>query len=562
MSEESYLVLARKKRPQKFSEVIGQRHVTTTLQNAVKTGRIAHAFLLTGTRGVGKTTTARILAKALNCENGPAPEPCDECANCRAISEGSSLDVIEIDGASNRRIGEVRELREKAKFAPIQSRYKIYIIDEVHMLTTEAFNALLKTLEEPPPHVKFILATTDPNKLPPTILSRCQRYDFKTLPDNVIVEFLSKIAKDENIEIEDEALKILALSASGSVRDALSVFESIISFSEEGKITAKIVQDILGIVDSMFLADTVQAIVNDDAQAIIKLTSQLSERGYDVDSFCEHFLKFLRDIIVISAGEDNAAGTLQGLDLKKKLSAQRSFDEWLMLFNLFYECSKEIKRAENPFLVLEVSLLRCMRSKFTVPIDDILNKLSSSERESRGFPRNEDGSKQSRNRENKSLFESQSSYNTNNAKFSAKESSPPNVSAGIQTVPLSQSDKWNEFLRILEKRSIILNSIFSNGCRKVFHNNILQIFVDDDITYSTVNMGKNPLIISEAVKEAFGKEVKLKIEVEKKEKECNGKISKEEKKISKDALIAEAMEDRNVQAILNCFPSRIVDIKN
>lgn len=562
MSNESYLVLARKKRPQKFSEVIGQEHVTKTLQNAVKTGRIAHAFLLTGTRGIGKTTTARILAKALNCEKGPSAEPCDDCPNCGAISEGSSLDVIEIDGASNRRIGEVRELREKAKFAPVQSRYKVYIIDEAHMLTTEAFNALLKTLEEPPPHVKFILATTDPNKLPATILSRCQRYDFKTLSDEATAKFLMRIADEEKIDIENEAIRILARSASGSVRDALSVFESIISFSEKGKITAEMVQDILGIVDIVFLAGTVEAILNDDAQSIVRLSGELSERGYDVNSFCEHLLKFLRDVIVISSGGKSENQTLQGFDLKEKLAGERSFDEWLMLFNLFYDCSKEIKRADNPFIVFEVSLLKCMRSRFTVPIDDILNKLSigaGGGGDSLPKPeRKTSGSHQSRNPERKSAEEPSHSYTAN---MSSVQELTEYGDAGLQSVPKSVSDKWTKFLKILENKSIILNSIFSNGCRKLYNEKLLHIYIDDEFTFTTVNMGKNLSILDNAVKEAFGKDVRIKIEVEKKEKECNGSV-KESKVADRELLIEAAMNDNAVKAVLDLFPSRIVDIKN
>ena len=227
----SYLVIARKYRPQTFDEIIGQEHISTTLKNAISQGRIAHAYLFSGPRGVGKTTTARILSKALKCEKGPTPNPCNECINCKEIIEGNSVDVIEIDGASNRRIDEIRDIRENVKFAPATGRYKIYIIDEVHMLTHEAFNALLKTLEEPPRHIIFMMATTEPHKIPVTILSRTQRFNFKLVPFQKIKESLEFICKKEGIEIEESALSLIVRTAGGSLRDAQSLLDQAISYA-------------------------------------------------------------------------------------------------------------------------------------------------------------------------------------------------------------------------------------------------------------------------------------------------------------------------------------------
>ena len=226
--ETSYLVLARKWRPQVFEEVIGQRHITQTLQNAISQKRVAHAFLFAGARGVGKTSTARILAKALNCETGPKINPCNQCANCQEITNGSSMDVIEIDGASNRGIDEIRELRENVRYTPAKSHYKIYIIDEVHMLTKEAFNALLKTLEEPPPHIVFVIATTEPHKIPATILSRCQRYDFKRISVKEVMESLKRIVAEEGIQISQRGLISISQESEGSLRDAQSLLDQVI----------------------------------------------------------------------------------------------------------------------------------------------------------------------------------------------------------------------------------------------------------------------------------------------------------------------------------------------
>jgi len=243
----SYVVIARRWRPQQFNEIIGQEHVSKTLSNAIANNRIAHSYIFTGPRGVGKTTTARILAKAVNCEKGPTPHPCNECASCKAITVGNSMDVLEIDGASNRGIDEVRNLRENIRYAPTQGKYRIYIIDEVHMLTKEAFNALLKTLEEPPEHAMFIFATTEIHRVPATILSRCQRFDFRRIPLKTIMEHLRRICDGEKIDIQEEALLQIAKKADGSMRDAQSILDQLISFSGN-KIAFEDVAQALGVI--------------------------------------------------------------------------------------------------------------------------------------------------------------------------------------------------------------------------------------------------------------------------------------------------------------------------
>ncbi len=299
----SYLVLARKFRPQVFEEVIGQPHVTRTLQNALKTGRVAHAYLFSGPRGVGKTSVARILAKALNCQEGPGPNPCNRCPSCLEITQGGNLDVFEIDGASNRGIDDIRELRENIRYLPARGRYKIYIVDEVHMLTKEAFNALLKTLEEPPDQAIFIFATTELNNVPLTIYSRCQSFNFRRIAPEAMVTHLGRLVAQEQIAYREEALRLIARQAEGSIRDSLSLLDQILSFSPE-EINESIIQEILGLVDRRLLLDLAQAVLGGDLKRIMGLVGQVYEYGYDLKVFFKDLVEVFRSLLLVKMGED------------------------------------------------------------------------------------------------------------------------------------------------------------------------------------------------------------------------------------------------------------------
>ncbi len=375
----SYLVLARKWRPQVFEEVIGQRPITQTLQNAISQKRVAHAFLFTGARGVGKTSTARILAKALDCEAGPQINPCNQCTTCHEISSGTSMDVIEIDGASNRGIDEIRELRENVRYTPAKSRYKIYIIDEVHMLTREAFNALLKTLEEPPPHIIFVFATTEPHKIPATILSRCQRYDFKRIPLKEIIGSLKRIVEEEKVQISQRGLFSIAQESEGSLRDAQSLLDQVISYGGK-EIRDEDIAEVLGVIDRKILYDTIEAIANRNSERCMEIVEHIYHYGYDLQHFCRELLQYFRNLILMKVSQQ-PEGLMElpkeEFEILKKQAERFQFDQLNHLFSLLLRGEEEVAQSTFPRIMLEMTLIRMATLRPILPIDEILKKLES-----------------------------------------------------------------------------------------------------------------------------------------------------------------------------------------
>ncbi|MCH6581197.1 MAG: DNA polymerase III subunit gamma/tau [Nitrospinae bacterium] len=376
-----FQVSARKWRPQKFSELIGQEHIVRTLHNAIEMDRVAHAYLFSGTRGVGKTTTARLLAKALNCEQGPTPEPCDQCNFCKEIRDGYSVDVLEIDGASNRGINEVRDLIENVQYSTSACRFKIYIIDEVHMLTKEAFNALLKTLEEPPPQVVFIFATTELIKIPETILSRCQCFEFKPLTQQQIIGQLKAICEHDGITIDPHSLEEIAKNGAGSMRDAQSLLDQVIAFCGT-EIEPGAVESVLGVVGQDALATFVDCVIQKDAAGLLEQVKEVIEHGKDLGYFCRDLIEYLRNLMLVKVAA-NAESLLSGqtihLDTLKKQVASFEADELHQMFQVLSKAEMEMKRSSRPQMLFEMAVLRLTEVRPLQEIDRLIDQINRME---------------------------------------------------------------------------------------------------------------------------------------------------------------------------------------
>ena len=373
----SYIVLSRRYRPKSFNEIVGQKHVVTTLVNSLQSDRVAHAYLFAGPRGVGKTSMARILSKALNCQKGTIDTPCNKCSTCNSIANGNDIDVLEIDGASNRGIDEIRNIRQNVGYAPAVSKHKIYIIDEVHMLTKEAFNALLKTLEEPPEHVKFIFATTSPSRVPDTVQSRCQRFDLKNISIPDISDRLAQICKTENIAAEEEVFQSIAKYARGGLRDSESILDQLASFCHE-KITLRDVYDIFGVVSEEKLSSLINSFTEKKPELSIEILHGIMESGRDIEGFIDQLLLYIRDLLLVSVckKESDTIGTVSGdLNLLRTQSSSFSPETLMYMFQVISEAKTKTRDLLQQKIYLEVLFVKLATMEELKPLSSVLDKI-------------------------------------------------------------------------------------------------------------------------------------------------------------------------------------------
>jgi DNA polymerase-3 subunit gamma/tau len=513
----SYLVLARRWRPQVFEDLIGQEGIVKILKNAITFNKLAHAYIFSGPRGVGKTTTARILAKALNCEKGPTPEPCGVCHFCKDVSEGTSMDVLEIDGASNTGVDNIRDLRERVRYAPSGGRYKVYIIDEAHMLSTSAFNALLKTLEEPPPHVIFILATTEPKKIPVTVISRCQHLPFKRISKQKIKERLRFICKSDKINITDSALEIIARAGDGSMRDALTILDQVTSFSED--ITEAELQDLLGFTSIEVLSKLTEAIINGDSNSIISIISDLSNSGNDMKIIIKDLLQFVRNLLIariVQETENILDLSEEELGAINKLKEMVSEEYLTLILSELIKSEPSVKSSFYPRVVMEIALIRlAMLSRFRT-IEESIQMLSNGPRSKNPLPIVQSG------------------------ELGNDSISKSNNTDSILSI-------WNTVMKKIDDRNHPLYSKLKEGDIS-FSEDEIRIRFNGGISVHAESVKENLPLIRRLIRETASKDIPIIIE------EVTSKSA------SKRDIIEEAKNNPIVKEAIDLFEARIIDV--
>ncbi len=549
----SYLVLARKYRPQTFEQVVKQEHVTRTLANAISSGRVSHAILLSGPRGTGKTTVARILAKAMNCKEGPAPVPCNDCRSCREITSGSAVDVFEIDGASNNSVDQIRELRENVKYMPAHSAFKIYIIDEVHMLSTAAFNALLKTLEEPPSHVMFIFATTELHKIPVTILSRCQRYDFRRINVESIVEHMSKLCDQENVKIDIDSLGLIGREAQGSMRDGLSLLDQVMACSQD-TITHDQVLDILGVVDRKNIFEISNAVLQKDITRILDILDGIYNAGHDLKKLYNDLLEHFRNLLVVKMGKKiSKLVNIPAHEIEMMIDQVNDVPLTFLnqIFDLIFKEASIVNYSGQPRLAIEMIFIKIFQIKPVLPMDVLIEKLDILRREIDEICPEVTVSRKNNIQDN--IME------TNNVPVqvsSTAESIAPYPAISFDPAE-SLETAWEKLLSVfLEKYPSLGVNLKSSTLKKNTDQSFEIEITGNDFNINMVKRPKNISIINKVCSDFFEKDVDISIKVNKtRQMENNGKKSRH------NGLKQKALSHPMVADVLAIFNAKLVDVK-
>jgi len=549
----SYIVLARKWRPQGFDDLIGQETVAMTLKNALANGKIAHAYLFSGPRGVGKTSSARILAKALNCEQRTGSEPCGKCQSCKAITDGYSVDVLEIDGASNNSVEAVRELRETVKYAPAGGNYKIYIIDEVHMLSTSAFNALLKTLEEPPPHVVFIFATTEPKKVPATILSRCQHHAFRRVTKSKIKGQLKKITDAEQIVIKEKALEMIAKAADGSMRDALTLLDQAYSFKND--ISETELQTLLGLPESEIIFSLSESILRGDISQTLSIIKELTDRGNDLRQMAKELVEYFRNIAVVKITE-NAGDLLEfseeEIQRLRDISSAVSIEELTLLLTELLRIESEVRNAVNPRFVLELGLLRTSFVKGMASVEQVLKMLNGEQ----GQDYIRESGIQEKTPDSPVIHPSQHSGERkpeNDKPIHEKKTEPlKQPDAVSKTVLTDKEILWKKLLEHLDAEDHLLACKFSEAKLIDLTSAEMTIGFNGGMAVLADSIKKNAPVIEPLLKRLSGHKIRLKI-LSLPKKEAKKDIGKIKQQVFAEPLVRDAMRIFN-SSMINVKP--------
>lgn len=547
----SYLVFARKYRPQTFEQVIQQDHVTRTLSNAIAAGRVAHALLFSGPRGTGKTTVARILAKAMNCVDGPSATPCNRCRSCEEITAGHAADVFEIDGASNNSVDQIRELRDNLKYMPTYSRYKIYIIDEVHMLSLAAFNALLKTLEEPPQHVLFMFATTELHKIPVTILSRCQRHELRRIDVEAINEQLHNICQQEKIVADDESLALIAQEAGGSMRDALSLLDHVIACSE-GPVTAEHIGDLLGIVDRRYLFEVSKAVFARDIQDVLTKIDTVWRQGYEIKRYFNDLLVHFHNLTMIKLGSQaSSLVDLPAHEIAQMRTMVADLPESYLtqIFDLLLQAEPAIKLSNQPKLALEMVFLKLFQSPPVLPIDTLIDRLDKLRKNVDAIPSPPKVHEQHRQVEHPN--NSTATYDSLDATQGIQE----NEQSNKQTQPLADDGLWVKVVeRVGEERPSL--AAFLNKCRlKTLAAGQLELEVADN-GFTLKQVSKDTAFLEKICSDLAGHLMKLKIVAN-----LDRVADKQKKKRKAGRLKQNALSHPMVLESLELFDGKVIDVK-